>query len=43
MKKNREEFEAHIKRQIHLTIEEEELQNEKEQLPTIFNGQQDPS
>ncbi len=36
MKENREEFEAHIKRQIHLPIEEEELQNEKEQLPTIL-------
>ncbi len=36
MKKNTEEFEAHIKRKIHLPIEEEELQNEKEQLPTIL-------
>jgi cell shape-determining protein MreC len=36
MKENREEFKAHIKRKIHLTIEEEELQNEREQLPTIL-------
>lgn len=36
MKKNMEEFEAHIKRKIHLPIEEEELQNEKEQLPSIL-------
>jgi hypothetical protein len=36
MKENKEEFEAHIKRQIHFTIEEDEIQNEKEQPPTIL-------